>query len=77
MVSIRTWKITTLSLAIVVAWLAWGYWSLAGQVIRGAFVSQQAVMLRHDIKDTNEGAAVSQNAGAMSSGERILYDLNW
>jgi hypothetical protein len=75
--SIRAYKITTFSLVIIILWLAWKYWSLLGQVVTGAFVSHQAVHLRADIKNANEGAVYSKNVGALSDRDQILTDLSW
>ena len=64
-VSVRAYRITTLSLGLAVVWLGWKYWSLSGQVLTGAFVSYQAFSLRQDVED------------ASTDRERILYDLDW
>src|SRR5256885_12882993 len=75
--SARTYKITTVVLFCVVVWLAWTLFASARHLIIARFVSFQAVHLREDIDLASANAVVSRNAGALTTREDILRELNW
>ena len=75
--TIRAYKITTFSLAIVVLWLGWKYWSLRGQVVEGSFISHQAFLLRESVSNAEQVGVNVTNAQAGSSREIVLFALDW
>ena len=75
--SIKAYKITTVSLAIVVVWLAWMYWVLFAKMVNGAFISHQADLLRQSVKDADQEGVIPSNAQANSNRDRVLFALDW
>jgi hypothetical protein len=73
----RSYKLTTVALALLLVWIVYKYWRLSAQVMTARFISNQARNLEWEIEAANSGVVAHVNTGAPRDRDMVLTRLNW